>query len=72
MADNGLPEMLIAVFARDDVEFTDGWHVTGLKGTGSFDYNVQDAFVAEHRVFPLFTREPRRGGTLFELGLMPI
>ena len=72
MAEGGLPEMLIAVFPRQEVEFTDGWHVTGLKGTGSFDYNVSDLFVPGHRVFPLFTREPKRGGKVYELGLMPI
>ncbi len=72
MASNGLPEMLVAVFPREQVTFTDGWHVTGLKATGSFDYDVQDTFVPEYRTFPLFTREPRRGGRVFELGIMPI
>ncbi len=72
MADNGLPEMLVAVMPRGDVEFTDGWHVTGLKATGSFDYNTTDTFVPEHRTYPLFTREPKRGGKLYELGIMPI
>lgn len=72
MADNGLPEMRVAVFPRDHVRFTDGWHVTGLKGTGSFDYHAEDVLVPEHRTFPLFTREPRRGGRVFELGIMPI
>ena len=27
----------------EDVTFTDGWHVTGLKGTGSFDYTIPDS-----------------------------
>lgn len=72
MAANGLPEMLVALFPRHQVEFTDGWHVTGLRGTGSFDYNVKDVFVPARRVFPLFTREPRRGGALFKLGVMPL
>jgi alkylation response protein AidB-like acyl-CoA dehydrogenase len=72
MAPTGLPEMMVALFPRDDVTFTDGWHVTGLKATGSFDYNVQDAFVPAHRAYPLFTREHTRGGTAFDLGIMPI
>lgn len=72
MADNGLPEMLVALFPRDQVELTDGWHVTGLRGTGSFDYRVQDVFVPARRVFRLFTRAPKRGGSLFKLGVMPL
>lgn len=70
--DNGLPEMLVAVIPREQINFTDGWNVTGLKGTGSYDYNVADIFVPEHRVFPLFTREPLRGGSIYKLGVMPI
>ncbi len=70
--DNGLPEMLIAVFPREDVDFTDGWHVTGLRGTGSYDYNVKNVFVPEYRTFPLFTRQRLRGGPLFNLGVMPL
>ncbi len=72
MAEHGLPEMLVAVFPREQVNFTDGWHVTGLKGTGSFDYNAQGVFVPDARIFPLFTREPRRGGVAFRLGIMPL
>lgn len=72
IAESGLPEMLVAVFPRDEVTFTDGWHVTGLKATGSFDYNVQETFVPAHRTFPLFTRERRRGGRVFDLGVLPI
>jgi alkylation response protein AidB-like acyl-CoA dehydrogenase len=70
--DNGLPEMLVAVMPREQINFTDGWFVTGLKGTGSFDYNVKDVIVPDHRVYPLFTREPQRGGYLYKLGVMPI
>ena len=44
-----------------EIVFTDGWNVQGLKGTGSYDYNVADVFVPEYRTFRLFTREPLRG-----------
>lgn len=70
--ENGMPEMLVAVMPRDQINFTDNWNVTGLKGTGSYDYNVQDTFVPEARVFPLFTREPNRGPDIFKLGVMPL
>lgn len=70
--DSGMPEMYVAIFPREDINFTDGWHVQGLKGTGSYDYNVQEVFVPEHRVFPLFTREPKRGGYMYRMGVMPL
>ncbi|MFY1621018.1 acyl-CoA dehydrogenase family protein [Micromonospora sp. WMMD736] len=69
----GEPELMIAVLPRDQVTFTDGWFVQGLKGTGSYDYNVADLFVPEHRTFRLFTREPLRGTSAAgHLGMMPV
>lgn len=74
MADDGsgMPDMMVAVLPREQVNFTDGWHVQGLKGTGSYDYNVENVFVPEHRCFPLFTRKPLRGGSLYRMGVMPL
>ncbi len=69
----GIPQLLVAVIPRHEIVFTDGWHVQGLKGTGSYDYNVTDLFVPEHRTYPLFTREPQRGSAAaFRMGLIPI
>jgi alkylation response protein AidB-like acyl-CoA dehydrogenase len=69
----GLPEMHVAVLPRADVSFDDGWHVQGLKGTGSYDYHVDDVFVPVSRTFPLFTTEPLRGASpAFRMGMMPV
>ena len=32
------------------------------RAPGSYDYDIADVFVPAHRTFPLFTREPYRGG----------
>ena len=70
---DGIPPLLVAVIPRDEVVFTDGWHVQGLKGTGSYDYNVTDLFVPGDRTFPLFCRAPERGcSAAFRMGLIPI
>jgi len=70
---DGQVQLLAGVFPREDLTFTDGWHVQGLKGTGSFDYNTTDTFVPDHRVFDLFERTPRRGeAPAFHMGLMAI
>ncbi len=69
----GVPELLVAVLPRDEVTFTDGWHVQGLKATGSYDYNVTDLFVPERRTFRLFSREPLRGNSpAGRMGMMPV
>lgn len=62
-----------ALVHRDDVRFDDGWHVQGLRGTGSYDYSVEGVVVPEHRCFPLFARQPLRGdAAVFRMGMMPI
>jgi alkylation response protein AidB-like acyl-CoA dehydrogenase len=72
MGDDGMPLMQVAVVPREEVTFTDGWHVQGLKGTGSYDYKLQDVFVPTHRTYPLFTRDTMRGGPLYRFGIMPL
>jgi alkylation response protein AidB-like acyl-CoA dehydrogenase len=72
-AAEGLPEMLVAVIPRAYVDFKDGWHVQGLRGTGSYDYGVDDVFVPASRTFPLFSRVPYRGSSpATRMGLMPV
>jgi alkylation response protein AidB-like acyl-CoA dehydrogenase len=69
----GVPDMLVAVVPREDITFNDGWHVQGLKGTGSYDYSAADVFVPAYRTFPLFSREPHRGSSpATQMGLMPV
>lgn len=72
-AGEGIPDMQVAVLPREQVSFDDGWHVQGLKGTGSYDYSVQDVFVPQYRTFPLFSRRPSRGDSpAVRMGLMPV
>jgi indole-3-acetate monooxygenase len=73
VGDDGIPPLMVAVIPRDEIVFTDGWHVQGLRGTGSYDYNVSELFVPRYRTFELFCRTPERGGSpAFRMGLMPI
>ena len=69
----GIPELMIALLPRAKVNFTDGWNVQGLKGTGSYDYDVADVFVPEYRTFRLFTTTPLRGSSpAGRMGMMPV
>ena len=50
----GHPSMRIAVFSPDEVTIEDTWNVTGLSGTGSHHFSVDDVFVpSERTVVPL-------------------
>jgi acyl-CoA dehydrogenase-like protein len=72
MLNEEMPLMTVAVVPRDQVTFTDGWNVQGLKGTGSYDYNLQDVFVPDSHTYPLMSREPQRGGHLYRFGVLPL
>ena len=68
-----IDQFSVAVMDAADVTLTDGWHVQGLRGTGSYDYEVEDVFVPEYRTYPLFTREPRRGSApIYRMGIMAV
>ena len=75
IAANGLPDMRVGFVPRDAAEFTDGWHVMGLCGTGSYDYEVRDVRIPDGFTFELFGKQPVRGGetfaAMFRLGMMP-
>jgi 3-hydroxy-9,10-secoandrosta-1,3,5(10)-triene-9,17-dione monooxygenase len=47
------PDMRTFLLPRADYRIEDNWHVAGLKGTGSKDILVEDAFVPEHRTHRL-------------------
>ena len=66
----GAPEMWVTVVPRDQAVFLDNWHVMGLVGTGSYDYELDDVFVPEGRAFPTLTGDVRRGGPVYRLGML--
>lgn len=45
----GPPDLRAFLVPRSEYRVEDVWHVLGLKGTGSNDIVVEDAFVPEHR-----------------------
>ena len=58
---SGAPRNHMLVFAPEQVHFLDTWHVSGLRGSGSLDFEVHDAFVPEsHAVGYLIQSNPDR------------
>ncbi len=43
---NGLPRSRMMLFKKEDVAFHDTWDVSGLCGTGSTDYSVENVYTA--------------------------
>jgi len=44
--DRGVPQIRVMLMDPSDCKMLDTWHTTGLAGTGSNDYDVDDVFVA--------------------------
>jgi len=65
-ADGG-PDFRLCLFPRDAVQVFDIWHTSGLRATGSNDYQVTDLFVPDRFAiaFPGFHPAPRQPGPLF-------
>ncbi len=61
---------LFGVLPRDAVELRGNWEVLGLGATASWDYGVRDAFVPEDASFVFATPTRRRGGRVYELGVI--
>ncbi len=60
--------MIHAVVPIDRVTLHDTWHVLGMKGTGSGDYELDDVFVPDAYVTPI-SRPQQRGGALYRMGM---
>ncbi len=62
---NGQPLVIFSVFPAADVTLYDNWRgATGLKGTGSVDFSVENYYLPPERsfVWDLLKPQPRRGG----------
>lgn len=46
----GAPVYLRCVLPQSEVEIFDTWHTTGMRGTGSHDFAINDVFIPETRV----------------------
>jgi alkylation response protein AidB-like acyl-CoA dehydrogenase len=61
---------LFGVVPRGEVELRGNWNVLGLAATASWDYGIEDVFVPEDATFLFAAPTRRRGGPVFELGVM--
>lgn len=64
---DGEPLVRAMSFPRADVDIIEAWDTTGMRGTASHDFSVDDVFVPERRTFSVFTDMPRKRGPLYGL-----
>jgi len=64
------PELRFVVVPRSEVEVIPNWDVTGLRGTGSHDFRIDDVFVPAERSLAAFAAEPLLPGPLYRIPLL--
>jgi indole-3-acetate monooxygenase len=64
---SGQPLIRAMAFTLSQVTIVPNWNTTGMRGTGSHDFEVRDALVPERRTFSVFTDAPRESGILYRL-----
>lgn len=63
----GKPVIRAMSFAPADVTVIPTWDATGMRATGSHDFEVRDVFVPQAHTFSVFTDAPREAGPLYRL-----
>jgi alkylation response protein AidB-like acyl-CoA dehydrogenase len=67
---DGKPEMRLGFLPKlSDVEVIDTWKVGGMRGTGSHDYAVSDAFIPDEYTLEGLDPPPRHPGSLYATSL---
>lgn len=54
----------------EKAKLIDNWDVMGLRATGSIDYTLDNVCVPEDFSHPLLIVEPKRGGSLYRIGII--
>lgn len=61
------PEIRQALAPREAFRVLDTWHVNGMRGTGSTEYEVDDLFVPADMTFRVFLEKPKHPAPVFQL-----
>ena len=66
------PDIIHVQVPTSDIEIHDTWHVSGLRGTGSFDVSCKDLFVPARRRFSLFDSTNFRPEPLYQMPTLAV
>jgi alkylation response protein AidB-like acyl-CoA dehydrogenase len=59
--------LMCCYFSRDQVRIHDTWHVSGLRGTGSSDFEVNDVFVSAQNAHRFLDHSPSDPGLVYRM-----
>jgi alkylation response protein AidB-like acyl-CoA dehydrogenase len=59
--------LLCCYLDQAEVTILDNWHVSGLRGTGSCDFEARDIFVPAAHVHPFLEPQPTQPGLLYRM-----
>ncbi|MGY3489765.1 alkylation response protein AidB-like acyl-CoA dehydrogenase [Bradyrhizobium sp. USDA 4011] len=65
--DDPASPLLCCYPGRADVTILDNWHVSGLRGTGSCDFEARDIFVPAAHAHPFLGLRPTQPGLLYRM-----
>lgn len=65
--DDKPPEVRQGLAPREAFRVLDTWHASGLRGTGSAEYEVKDLFVPSDMTFRIFLDQPKHPAPVFRL-----
>jgi alkylation response protein AidB-like acyl-CoA dehydrogenase len=68
----GGAEVRFAFVPTREAEVIDTWRVSGLKGTGSKDYRIEDVFVPAERTTQAFVVAPVQSGALYRIPFLSL
>jgi alkylation response protein AidB-like acyl-CoA dehydrogenase len=61
------PEVRQALAPREAFRVLDSWHVNGMRGTGSAEYEVDDLFIPAENTFQVFKDKPHHPAPIFNM-----
>ena len=68
---HGAPVVLITYVPREAINLKDNWDVMGLRGTGSYDYSIdEEVFVPDALTYVYSKNAVERGGFQYSLGIV--
>ena len=65
MTIEGEPNVRLMLFPKDQARMLDTWHVSGLRGTGSFSFTVDNLFVPDEHAALISPQTRREPGPLY-------
>jgi indole-3-acetate monooxygenase len=61
------PEVRQALAPREAFRVLDSWHVSGMRGTGSTEYEVEGLFIPAEDTFQVFKGKPHHAAPIFHM-----